>query len=76
MSRAGKQAVNLTLSSEVLAAARRHEINLSATLEKAVARELKEIDRRKWLERNAPAMEAYNEDVEAHGSFADTLRGF
>ncbi|MGE0581785.1 MAG: type II toxin-antitoxin system CcdA family antitoxin [Steroidobacteraceae bacterium] len=71
-----KKAVNLSLDSELLGQARAHDINLSATLESAITRELRARRRTDWLQRNAVAMEAYNEDIDAHGCFSDGLRSF
>ena len=73
---AAKRPVNLTVSTHLLDAARSQDINLSATLEAALETELARLRRARWLERNAKAISAYNEDVEKHGSFGDTLRGF
>ena len=71
-----KRPVNVTVSSDLLEAARSHDINLSATLESALELELARLRRARWLERNAIAIRAYNEDVEKHGSFGDALRSF
>lgn len=76
MKKAAKKAVNLTLDSALLKAARAHDINLSATLESAIAIKLREQRRAEWLKKNAGAMEAYNEDVGANGTFSDGLRSF
>ena len=32
--------------------------------------------RERWLSENRPAIDAYNEQVDEHGTFADTLRSF
>jgi post-segregation antitoxin (ccd killing protein) len=32
--------------------------------------------RERWLVENAPAIAAYNAQVDEHGAFADTLRSF
>jgi len=73
---AAKRPVNVTVSSHLLEAARSHDINLSATLESALEIELARLRRARWLERNAKAIRAYNEDVGKHGSFGDALRSF
>ena len=52
------------------------DINLSATLEQALAAILKKKQREQWLAENGEAMNAYNEHVEAHGVFSDDLRSF
>ncbi len=76
MSKAAKKAVNLTLDSALLQAARAHDINLSATLETAIATELRLRQRAEWISRNGAAIAAYNEDVEASGTFSDGQRSF
>jgi len=76
MRKLAKKAVNLTVDSALLAAARAHDINLSATLESAIAAQLTERRRAEWLKQNADAMAAYNEDIGTHGTFSDGLRGF
>jgi antitoxin CcdA len=52
------------------------DINLSATLEQALAGALKKKQREQWLAENRKAINAYNEHVEAHGVFSDDLRSF
>ena len=76
MAKSGKQAVNLSVSSELLAAARSHKINLSATLESAIEQAIRQRDRVQWLTRNAEAMKSYNEDIEKNGVFGDFVRSF
>jgi hypothetical protein len=49
---------------------------LSATLERAIAQELRTRPRSEWLAANAAAIEAYNRDVETHGAFGDAARTF
>jgi len=74
--KSGKQAVNLSVSRELLAAARRHQINLSATLESAIEQAIRQRERVLWLTRNAEAMKSYNEDIEKNGAFGDFVRSF
>jgi antitoxin CcdA len=74
--RSAKKAVNVSISVALLQAARKSEINLSATLEAAVERQLKQLRKREWLEQNGDAIQAYNRDVEEHGVFSDGLRAF
>lgn len=71
-----KQAVNLTIAARLVAAARAADINLSATLERALEDALRQAQRKRWLEENAAGMAAYNVQVDEHGVFADTLRSF
>ena len=75
-SAAGKKAVNVTVDALLVEEAREHEINLSATLEKALEQALRQAKRQRWLAENAAAIAAYNEQVDEHGAFSDTLRSF
>lgn len=72
----GKKAVNLSVDAGLLRAAREQDINLSATLERALAETLRQGRRERWLAENQPGIDAYNEQVGRHGAFADTLRSF
>jgi len=74
--KSGKKAVNLSISEDLLQAARSNEINLSATLEAAIADQLRVVRRRQWLNENHDSIHAYNRDVEEHGTFSDGLRTF
>ena len=71
-----KRAVNVSISADLLQAARNSELNLSATLEAAVERELRQLRKREWLEQNENAIQAYNRDVEEQGAFSDGPRTF
>jgi antitoxin CcdA len=73
---AGKKAVNVTVDAALVEEARKHEINLSATLEHALEEALRQARRQRWLDSNAAAITAYNEQVDEHGVFSDTLRSF
>ena len=55
---------------ELLEAARREGLNLSAVMERALAAETA----RRWLETNRDAIEAYNADVRAKGVWSDEWR--
>ncbi|WP_395711668.1 type II toxin-antitoxin system CcdA family antitoxin [Reyranella sp.] len=68
-----KQPVTLRVRGDLLVAARRAGIDLSATLERALIEQLAET-RRRWLEENREAIAAYNERVERYGVFTDGLR--
>jgi antitoxin CcdA len=74
--RPAKRAVNVSVSNELLEAARGHGISLSATLERAIAEELRTRQRSEWLAANAAAIDAYNRDVETHGTFGDAVLTF
>jgi antitoxin CcdA len=71
-----KKAVNVSISAELLEAARGRDINLSATLEAALEHQLRIRRRKEWLSANADSIDAYNRDVEERGTFGDTLRSF
>jgi antitoxin CcdA len=71
-----KKAVNVSIQSDLLEAARAADINISATLEAALADQLRIRKRERWQAENAEAIEAYNSDVDKNGSFGDHARGF
>jgi len=73
---APKKATNLSLNSDLLAEAKRLNINLSATMEKALEREVSQRLKNEWLEQNSQAIEACNELTEKHGLFSDSFRVF
>ena len=55
-SSAAKKPTNLTVNSDLLSRARKLNINLSATLEKALVAELKNAEKQSWLKKNKKAM--------------------
>lgn len=71
-----KQATNVSIRRDLLEAARRSKLNLSATLERALTEELKRLQRQRWREENREALTAHNDFVEKHGVFSDGLRSF
>ncbi|MDN2482638.1 type II toxin-antitoxin system CcdA family antitoxin [Vibrio agarivorans] len=73
---APKKAVNLSLNSELLAEAKRLNINLSATMEKALEKEVNQRRQTEWLGQNADAINACNELTDNHGLFSDSYRVF
>ncbi len=73
---APKKPTNLSINSDLLAKAREMNINLSATLENELARQLKIRQKEQWLKENAEAIQAYNDFVENEGIFSDGIRGF
>lgn len=75
-SQAPKKAANLSINSDLLGKARALDINLSAALEQALVQLLKQRQQELWLKENRAAIAAYNQEVEAHGAFGDTLRSF
>ncbi len=73
---APKKPANLSINQDLLNQARELNINLSATLEKAIVEQLKQKRREQWRKQNAKAIQAYNRFVNAHGVFSDDLRSF
>jgi len=71
-----KRAANVSVRTDLLEAAREAGLNLSATLESALERELAEAKAKKWRENNREAIAAYNDYVEKHGAFSDGVRSF
>jgi antitoxin CcdA len=74
--RARKKAASLSVNSDLLKKALALGIDLSATLEEALAAEVGMRQRELWLEENREAIQAYNEHVTQHGVFSAGLRGF
>lgn len=73
---APKKAANLTVNSDLLLKSRALNINLSATLERALKEELAKHEAAQWVEENSAAIKSYNEFVEQHGCFGDEFRSF
>lgn len=73
---APKRPTNLSVNADLLERARALDINLSATLERALVEALRRQQREDWLRKNCAAIDAYNEEVESRGVFSDGLRGF
>jgi antitoxin CcdA len=73
---APKKSANLSINSDLLVKARELSINLSATLEEALAEQLKQKQRELWRKKNAKAIQAYNRFVKKQGVFGDELRSF
>ena len=71
-----KRATNVSVRSDLLAAAREAGVNLSATLERALTEEVADAKRKKWRVENREAIAAYNEHIEKHGTFSDDARTF
>lgn len=71
-----KKTTTLSLNPQLLAAAKHLKINLSATLEAALEKEVQKRQAALWLLENRAAIDAYNADIEQNGLFADHVRGF
>jgi antitoxin CcdA len=76
IARIPKRATNVTVRTDLLAAARAAGVNLSATLERALTEELAADKRKKWREENRKAIDAYNGHIDKSGVFSDDLRSF
>ena len=73
---APKKATNLSLNVELLRAARKRDINLSATLEAALIEKLQALDSQDWLTDNEVAIEEYAAHVKGNGVYSDGVRRF
>jgi antitoxin CcdA len=73
---APKRPTNLSVNADLLERARALDINLSATLERALIEALRRQQREDWLRKNRAAIDAYNDEVESRGVFSDGLRSF
>lgn len=73
---APKKPTNLTINRELLQAAKDLKINVSATLEEALANKVRCERREAWLAENKKAIEQYNDFIEKNGVFSDGLRKF
>lgn len=75
-SAAPKKAANLSVNSDRLRKTRELNINVSATLERALREELSERKAAQWAEENRAAIKSYNDFVEQNGCFGDEFREF
>jgi antitoxin CcdA len=71
-----KRAANLSVNAQLLDEARAFDINLSATMERALEEAIRGRKRERWLAENRDAIEAYNARIERDGVFSDGLRSF
>ena len=72
----GKKPTNVSINEGLLREARALDINLSATLEKALEAEVRARRRAQWREDNREAMAAYNARIARHGLAGDRVRAF
>ena len=70
----GKKPTNVSVNEGLLRDARALDINLSATLEKALEAEVRARKRERWLQENREAIAAYNAFVEENGIFSPMFR--
>lgn len=73
---APKRAANLSVNEDLLKQARALNINLSATLEEGLIAKIQAMQQAAWLAQNQAAIAVYNQQVDAEGAFADSLRSF
>ncbi|MBD3766994.1 MAG: type II toxin-antitoxin system CcdA family antitoxin [Gammaproteobacteria bacterium] len=71
-----KRATNVSLNPALLSEAKQLNINLSATLEKALREEVSVRKQALWLAENNAAIDAYNALTERECLFSDTYRAF
>ena len=74
--RVPKKPISLTINSDLLSKAREMNINLSETLEMALAERLRTRQKEPWLKGNRKAIQAYNSFAEKEGVFGDDVRTF
>jgi len=72
--KAPKKSANLSINSDLLKQARNLNINLSATLEHALALQVKKAAKENWLKDNKKALEHLNELADENGLFSDSFR--
>ena len=72
----GKRATNVSINQGLLEDAKALDINLSATLERALDAEVRARKRAKWLEENREAIAAYNARIERDGLLSVHVRAF
>lgn len=70
----GKKATNVSINEGLLREAKALDINLSATLEDALAVQVRAKQRAQWLADNREAIQNYNAFVAEHGVFSPTFR--
>lgn len=74
--KAPKKPTNVSINSDLLEKARGMNINLSATLEQALAEQLRSAQQAQWLRENADAIKNYNQFIESNSTFSDSVRKF
>lgn len=72
----GKRATNLSLSSDVLDAAKQLDINISQVCDNYLREVVRREQERKWREDHADFIAAYNATIEAEGLPLDEWRSF
>lgn len=72
----GKRATNLTLSADVLEAAKAMDINISQVCDSHLREVVRREQARRWREEHADFIDAYNETIEAEGLPLDDWKTF
>jgi antitoxin CcdA len=75
-SASGKRAINLSLSNDVLEAAKHLAINISQVCDSHLREVVRREQERKWREDHADFIAAYNATIEAEGLPLDEWRSF
>ncbi|WP_339461284.1 type II toxin-antitoxin system CcdA family antitoxin [Pseudomonas sp. EA_105y_Pfl2_R69] len=73
---APREHLRLLVNGDLLDQASESGINLSSTLEQALAEVIKDKQQETWVAENREATAGYSEHVEEHGVFSDGLRDF
>lgn len=76
LSSGNKKKMSLSISEPLAEAARQLDINLSRAAETGILLEIKRRRDSAWLDKNRPAIAAYNARVEREGLFGEEHRGF
>ena len=71
---APKKPTNLSINSSLLAKAKSLKLNLSVTLESALAEKVRKLERSQWLEENRDAIVASNKLATKNGLLADSYK--
>ena len=71
-----KRAANLTLSADIMAAAKALDINISQVCDAHLREVVKREQERRWREEHADFISAYNAALETEGMPLDEWRGF
>ena len=73
---APRRPTNVTLPSDLVAEAKRLDINISKVCEAGLLAAAATIRRARWLEENQHAIQAYNDRIEANGPTLSAYRRF
>ena len=73
---AAKKPTNLSINSDLLSKAHGLKINLSSTLEQALCKQVRQLERENWLKDNKHAIDELNSLTEENGLFSDSYRKF